>query len=293
MHMLAKRVILLYFRNKTQVLFSLFAVFIMIALYVLFLGQNMEMVLLANLQMDATSGTGAAMSSLVLAGMIATTAITTSVSIMGRSVTDRLDAANDFYTSPVPRAKISFGYIVGSTVVSITMATSMMVLALVYIHFQGGILPNIVGMLKLVLTVVLSALSANALMFVIAVKIKDIHAYSGLASAISALIGFLLGVFVPMGQLPGFAQWFIRLFPLSHSASMFRQVLADDQLTRLFYHTPAQYLEGFRRHFGVVITYGNFEPGFWFSALVLMSSTVLFFALGLFIVTKRSALMAE
>ena len=285
--MLAKRVVLLFFRNKTQVFFSLLAVIIIIGLYVIFLGSVMEDALRSTLGLPYYASTGAVMSGLVLGGMIAVTSVTISLGALGRSVSDKENAARDFYTSPVPRRKITFGYIAGATIVGLIMTMAALVIAVIYLQIRGGVRFSIETYALLILTAVLCCLAANSLTFVLALFAKNLHAYSAISSVVGTLIGFLMGIYLPIGQLPNAVQWLVRLFPLSHGASMFRQLLADAQLEALFADIPPQYLDELRVFFGVTLEYGNFASDFWTSAGVLILTAIIFYAAGLFLVRRK------
>ena len=104
---------------------------------------------------------------------------------------------------------------------------------------------------------------------------------------VGALIGFIMGIFIPIGQLPDPMQWVIRLFPMSHAASMFRQILADGELAALFADMPGEALEYFREMFGIVFLYGDRISSFWLSAAVLAATTVVFYALSLAVIARR------
>lgn len=289
--MLAKRMILLFFRNRTQVFFSMFAVLIIIGLYVLFLSNSMEMMLQTILGLPEGTNTGATMSSLVLGGIIAVTSVTSSMSALGRCVADREDATKDFFTSPVPRWKITIGYILGAAQIGAIMTFVALIGALLYINLNGNVSFGFQDYARLILTVFLSTLAANAMAFIVVVTAKNIHAYSALTSVIGTLIGFLMGIYIPIGQLPETVQWVVRLFPLSHAASMFRQTLANSQLNYLFSGVPIEYLEEFRLFFGVTFNYGEFYSNFWFSALVLLLTIIVFYGIGLILITRRKVFM--
>jgi hypothetical protein len=68
---------------------------------------------------------------------------------------------------------------------------------------------------------------------------------------------------------------------MSHSAAMYRQILADGELAELFAHAPPEALDSFREIYGITFTYGNYTGGFWFSAGVLAVTAAVFFALSL------------
>lgn len=285
--MLAKRIVLLFFRNRTQVFFSLLAVIIIIGLYVIFLGSVMENTLRTALSLPYYASTGAVMSGLVLGGMIAVTSVTSSLGALGRSVADKENAARDFYTSPVSRGKITMGYISGATIVGFIMTMAALVISVLYLQIRGDVRFSLQTYALLVFTAILCCLAANALTFLLTVFAKNIHAYSAIANVVGTLIGFLMGIYLPIGQLPDSVQWLVRLFPLSHGASMFRQLLADAQLEALFADIPPQYLDELRVFFGVTFEYGGFTSGFWSSAVILALTAVVFYGLGLLLVKNR------
>ncbi|MCL1843555.1 MAG: ABC transporter permease [Defluviitaleaceae bacterium] len=281
--MLTKRMILLFFRNRTQVLFSLLAVIIIIGLYVIFLSSVMEQSLRTSLNLPDDVSTGGIMSGLILGGMIAVTSVTSSLGALGRCVADKENAARDFYTSPLPRWKIIRGYITGATAVGLIMTMTALLISVVYLNIQN-VRFSLETYALLAVTAVLCSLAANAIAFSLTISAKNLHAYSALSNVVGTLIGFLMGIYLPVGQLPEAVQHLIRLFPLSHGASMFRQLLADQQM--IYLDAPPQYIEYLRVYFGVVFEYGSFTSNFWVSAAVLVITAIVFYALALLRIGK-------
>ena len=285
--MLIKRNIQLYFRDRTNVLFSLFAVFIMIGLYILFLGSMMEAGLRGIIGMDIDPGP--IMTSVVMAGMIATTSVTSGMAGIYRFIADKERAARDFFTTPVPRRKILFSYVTAAAVIGTIMSTAALVICLVYLAVRGNNLVSLQNLSLLFISIILTALCANSMVFFLSSLVKTREAFSSLNTIIGTLLGFLMGVYIPIGNLPYGVQWVLRLFPLNHAASMFRQILSGEMLNDLFSHVnaPAEYLDEFRLFFGVVFQYGSFISGFWFSAAILAGTAVVFYVLSLVVVSRR------
>ncbi|MCL2387437.1 MAG: ABC transporter permease [Defluviitaleaceae bacterium] len=285
--MLIKRNIKLYFRDKMNVFFSLMAVFIMIALYVLFLGSVMESALLNIIGMEIDAGP--IMTSIVMAGMIATTSVTSGLAGIYRFIADKERAAKDFFTTPISRRKILFSYVISAAVISVIMSTAALFVSLVYLAIRGNNLITPLNIVMLFVAIILTALCANSMVFFLSSLAKTREAFSSLNIILGTLIGFFMGVYIPIGNLPSGVQWALRLFPLNHGASMFRQILTEDMLTNLFAHpnAPDEYLEHFRLFFGVTFQYRNFTSSFWFSAAVLAITAVIFYALSLAVVAKR------
>ena len=141
----------------------------------------------------------------------------------------------------------------------------------------------------LVLTVCLSALCANAMMYFATLFIKTENSFSGFSTITGTLIGFLMGIFMPVGNLPGGVQWVVRLFPMSHAAAMFREILAGANLEVMFAGAAdaPMTLEQFKVFYGVVFEYGHISSSFWFSAAVLLGCALLFFGLSVGVMRGR------
>jgi len=222
--------------------------------------------------------------------MVAVTSVTSCFGTISISINDKDDktgAQKDFLTSPISRCKLVAGYVLSSAAISLIMTTAALVLCLMYIALIGGNLPGLPNLMRLALTIVLSVLCANAIVFFISLFVKSENAFSALSVIVGTLIGFLMGIYIPPGQLSDSIQWVIKCFPMSHAASMFRQVMADGELTELFAGAPPGALEGFRETFGIVFVYGDFTSSFWFSAMVLLGTAIVFYLLSL-IVMRRS-----
>jgi multidrug/hemolysin transport system permease protein len=288
--MLVKRNIQLYFRDKVNVFFSLMAVFIMIALYVLFLGNMMEDSLRSVIGGEIDPGP--IMTSIVMAGMVATTSVTAGLQGIYRFIADKERAAKDFFTTPISRRKILVSYVTGAAIISILMSSAALVICLVYLTIfstNGGGLITVPNVARLFLTIVLTAICSNSMVFFLSSLTRTREAFNSLSAILGTLIGFFMGVYIPIGNLPEWVQWILRFFPLNHGASMFRQTLADEKLTNLFaeMHAPAEYLLEFRLFFGVAFQYGDYVSGFWVSAAVLAITAVVFYLLSLVVVSKR------
>ncbi len=278
--MLFKRNLTLFFRDRANVFFSLLAVIIIIGLYVLFLGDIAEEELRSALGFE-TDKVEVVMASLTLAGMVAVTGVTGCLGALSVAIGDKRRAAKDFYTSPISRNRLTAGYILGSGAVGLIMSLIALVLCIAYIVLNGGSLPSAADCARLLLTAVLSVLCGNAIVFFISVFVKSQSAFAALSTVLGTLVGFLMGIYIPIGQLPFGVQWAIKCFPMSHAASMFRQILADGELAALFKNAPPEALAHFRETFGVTFVYGNVSSGFWLSAAVLAATALVFYGLTL------------
>ena len=129
----AKRNLKLFFRDRASVFFSLLAVFIIIGLYVLFLGDMVMM------DLEGIPGARFLMDSWIMAGLMAVTSVTTTMGALGIVVEDRAKGIyKDFHTSPVKRTTLVGGYLISTLVVGVVMSLVALVLSELYIVVSGG-----------------------------------------------------------------------------------------------------------------------------------------------------------
>ncbi|MDR0974239.1 MAG: ABC transporter permease [Ruminococcus sp.] len=279
--MLIKRNITLFFRDKASVFFSLLAVFIIIALYALFLGGVMvdNFADIPGLSPDTKDKLDVIASGIILPGMVAVTSVTAAAGALGISVMDKTGAGKDFLTSPVKREKTVLSYIIGSAVCSGIMTLIALILSQGYILILGGEIPSAQSFGMIFITLILSVLCGNAFVYFLSTFIKTPSAFTAFSTVLGTLIGFIMGIYIPIGQLPEGVGWVIKCFPMSHAASMYKIAIIGDELSAAF---PDENMRTeIYRIFGVTFTYGDFTSGFWSSALVLGLSTFLFFGLSI------------
>jgi multidrug/hemolysin transport system permease protein len=275
--MLIKRNIQLFFRDRANVFFSLLAVIIIIALYAFFLGGVMVDGLeqIPGLSVSAKDELDVIAAGIILSGMIAVTAVTAAQGALGVAVADKTGAGKDFVTSPVKREKTVFSYIVGSAVCSGIMTLAALVLSIGCMMVSGGKMPTAPQFGMIGITLILAVLCGNAFVYLISVFIKTPSAFTSFSIVLGTLIGFVMGIYIPIGDLPEGVGWVIKCFPMSHAASMFKIAIISDELKAAFPDENA--LSEIYKMFGITFSYGEFTSGFWFSALVLIVFTVLFF----------------
>ena len=154
MRYLIKRNLLIFFRDKSSVFFSLLAVFIIIGLYILFLG---DMIVQG---MGDMPGARFLMDSWIMSGLLAVTPITTSLGAMGTIIVDRkYGQYRDFAVSPLKRSTIT-GICNQRFLISLILTLITFVLAEFYIVAYGGEFLSIRAALKVLGMILTTALPA-------------------------------------------------------------------------------------------------------------------------------------
>ncbi|MCL4417895.1 MAG: ABC transporter permease [Actinobacteria bacterium] len=271
---LVKRNLKLYFRDRTSVFFSLLAVFIIIMLYVLFLGNMM----VGNLKEMLGNNARFAIDSWVMAGLLSVTSITTTMGAFGTLVEDKTKKIiKDFSSAPLKRSTLAGGYIVGSFIIGLIMSIVTLIIAEVYIIANGGKLIGLLLLAELLGIMLLSVFASSAMVFFIASFFKTNSAFGTASTIIGTLIGFLTGIYIPIGSLPSGVQTIIKIFPTSHAAVLFRQIMMRAPMSAAFKNAPVQAATSFKQAMGVVFYVGNKELSPLINILVLVATGIIFY----------------
>ncbi|OEH84159.1 ABC transporter [Desulfuribacillus stibiiarsenatis] len=281
MWIMAMRNIKIFFRDRSAVFFSLLAVFIIIGLYVVFLGDTITK------GYEGVDGASFLINSWVMAGILAVTSITTTMGAFGIMVNDRdTKILKDFYSSPMKRRDIAGGYIISACVVGILMSLVTFIIAEVYIVGSGGELISLVGAIELISLIVLAVLASSSMVFFIVTFFKSQKAFATVSTIIGTLIGFLTGVYIPIGVLPDAVQWIIKIFPVSHAGALMRQVLLEKPMAISFANAPIEIIDSFEKNMGVVFEIGGTTLDVSVSIMVLMATAVLFYGLSVIKISR-------
>lgn len=250
----ASRNIKLYFRDKATVFFSLLSVFIIIGLYVLFLG-NVWTSEFPNQEYGKFI-----MNSWIMAGLISVTGFTTAIGAFGIMIQDReLKIEKDFLSAPVKRSSLASGYLLSAYSISVIMSLIALILGEIFIIAEGGELLGAVAIVKIIGIILANSFLSVSMIQVIIGFIHTGNAFSAFSTVIGTLIGFLTGIYLPIGQLPDGVQTIIRIFPISHSASLARQIFMDIPLKIGFNGAPEAVISSFKELMGVIFLVGNKE----------------------------------
>lgn len=272
----------IFFRDKSAVFFSLLAVFIIIGLYALFLGdvwaEDYSDIENARYLMD----------SWIMAGLLAVTSVTTTMGALGIMVADKAkNIIKDFQSSPASRSALAGGYILSAFVIGVIMSVVALILAEIYILANGGELLTGTKMLQVLALILLSSLASTSILFFLASFFKSLNAFSTASTVIGTLIGFLTGIYLPVGVLPEAIQYVVKIFPISHAAVLFRQILMEAPLQEAFAQAPAESLAEFKTMMGVTFRFGDTLLSPHGSILVLLVTAGLFYGLSILNLSRK------
>lgn len=278
----AKRNLKVFFRDKSSVFFSLLAVFIIIGLYALFLGD----VWVNSFQ--GMTGVRYLMDSWIMAGLLAVTSVTTTMGAFGIMVEDKAKKTiKDFTSSPIKRSSIAGGYIISSFAIGIILSIITVILAEIYILANGGELMSFITLLKVLGLILLATFTNTSMVLFIVSFFKSSNAFATASTIIGTMIGFLTGIYLPLGQLPSTVQYVVKVFPVSHAAALFRQVLMEAPINATFANAPQEAITEFENTMGVTFKFGDTLISPYVSIGVLILTAVIFFLLALLNISRK------
>lgn len=250
---LAKRCSLTYFRDRQSVFFSLMGVIIVVLLYLLFL-RNMLIESYPDIP-----GMDSLIDAWVLSGILGIVPVTTCAGSLQTMIEDKADGRDrDILITPMTSSQIALGYILSTFIVGIVMSLLTFAICITYLAATGCPL-SAIGVLESLVLLIPSALSASIVMYAISSFLNSTGAFSGLFTVVSVLIGFLAGIYMPMGVMPDAMNVVGTLVPASHMAALFRDTLAAEALNDAFGGMPATELAEFRMDMGFDLHLGGFE----------------------------------
>ncbi|HSN94099.1 MAG TPA: ABC transporter permease [Anaerolineaceae bacterium] len=272
----------LYFRDRNSVFFSLLGVFVIITLYLVFLGD----VWASNYPQG--SGIRFAMDTWIMAGVLAITSFTTTLGAVGTMVEDKTKKIRkDFVASPLSHTAMTGGYILSTIIVGIIMSLVALAVAEIFIVIKGGSLVSLIEFVKLFGLILLATVANSAIVVFIVSFFNTLNAFGTASTLVGTLIGFFTGIYMPIGVFPPTVQWLIKLFPPSHAASLMRQVMMRAPIEKLFAGAPAKMVNEFKWELGVEFVFGDtvITPGV--SILILAGTAVVFYLLALWNLSRK------
>lgn len=299
MFTMAKRNIKLYFRDKSSVFFSLMGVLVIIVLNIFFLTENLTDAFGDVPHIKELVGTW------LVAGIVAVATTTTALGALGTMIEDKSRKIyKDFYTSPLKRGSLAGGYILSCMAVGIIMSVISLAVGIGYIVSLGGDVPGGETIAKAIGIIVLAVLANGSFMFFVASLLRTSSAFSAFSTVVGTLIGFLTGIYMPVGNLPDGVQWAVKLFPCSYAASALRTVLMDDLLTETYSNieeVPTEVLAtmpedaalmttrtGFEQFMGVNFDFGDYATNLTTAIIVLAVTAAVFCGLSVLTVGRKN-----
>lgn len=275
-----------FLRDKASVFFSFLSMIVIVMLYALFLGDmNVNGI---KSSVGDVEGIRWLVDSWIMAGILVVNSITVSMGVFGTMVNDRAEKKlPGFLVTPIGRGKIVLGYLFSAWIIGVLLTMVSFLLIEVYIVVGGGYLLSWMATLKVLGLIVLNVFSGASILFFVAGFMTSANSFGALSTILGTMIGFVTGIYVPIGVLPDAVQAVIKFVPASHGTAMMRQVFMEDAAAKVFAGAPAGLKEEFYTAMGVTLSLDGTQISAPVMILVLIASGVLFLVLSALWMNRR------
>lgn len=244
---LTRRHLLVFFRNKVRVFFTLMVPFIIFAVYVVFLRKlelntansvlvDLEAKLGVSLVDDATlkKHIGTIIDSWMLSGIIAISTITVSLQTNTIIVSDRENGINrDFASSPVSRTLLIGSYFIFNVIVTVFICFMFLLVSLIYLLCMGEFVITFVDFLTVFAVMIFSSVVSVLLTVFICSFISRDTTMASINTIFSTAVGFIIGAYMPIAVMPEWAGNVCAFFPGTFSCSLLRYSFMSTPITNL------------------------------------------------------------
>lgn len=238
---LTKRNLLLFFKDRQSVVFSLLTSIIVLALYLLFLkGTFLDAI---NSVLDQYEGLGTLISAeeidmfanlILLTGILGSALITVPYNCLTILVRDRENKVDyDILATPIRRGQVILSYFVAAALYSILLTGVILAVGLLVIGMQGNLYMGAAEVMKTFGIVALGSVSATAFFIILVLCFRSSSASGAFFGILSAASGFVIGAYIPISQFSESVQTVCNLFPASQVTILLRNMLMNGILNHM------------------------------------------------------------
>lgn len=289
---LVKRNSLLYIRDKSAVFFSMLSMLVVLGLMVVFLGNMNRDNVVSLLAEYGGNRDGEAdlknaehlIEMWTVAGILVVNAVMVTLTVIGVRIQDEeKKRLQSFYAAPVKPVKVALGYIFSALLLGTIMCILTLAAAEAYIAVRGGSLLNLEETLQVIGLIVLNVFLYACTLFFVGMFVHSNSAWSGFGTVIGTLVGFVGGIYLPMGFLPEKVQTVLKALPVLHGSAMLRDIFTKKALETTFFGMPEEVVEEYKAYMGITVKAGE---------TVLSSEIQMAFLLGFAIIMIIASVIA-
>ena len=284
---MTKRNLLIYFRNKSAVFFSILSALILLAIMVVFLGESSSEGLLDALNQY---GTGTAEENAknaswlvqlwIMGGILGINSVTVSLTAIGAMVEDeergRLRA---FYVTPASRFYLSLGYILSAWVSGMVICLTTLAVGEGFFALKGHPVLGIVDLVSLVGVIALNTFVFSAVGYLAALFIRTGSAWSGMLT-----VG---GTYIPVASMSEWLQNVVKLLPVIHGTALMRRFCMQSASKTVFAGMSDTVQTVFFEQMGVTLKNGAQTISILGQILLLIAWAVVVIAIAAAIAKRR------
>lgn len=291
-----QRNLMVYLKNKSSIFFSVLTSVIVLGLYLLFLRDNYTQPLIEVADQMSLGLSAKDISLLsdevIIAATISLSTITIPVTVSQNVVNDKEKRIDyDILSSPLKRWEIILGYFLSAVIASFALSSLLTTIAWIYLYFQPDTAVNTRNMLQIYSLNLLSSLSSSALYMIVVSFIQRQASFSSFYGLFSAMIGFIVGAYVPISQFPEMVQNIFLFVPQTLLTCLYRRLYTENLLDYLYQTTnhpaAAGFLNEMKRIFSIDVTFFGHDLTNEMILVYVLVLMLLSLSIAIFIYAKR------
>ena len=287
--MLTGRNMKLYLRDRGAVFFSLLSTIIVICLMVFFLGDMSVNGLLDLLESFSTKDYEQNKENAELlilawtcAGILSINAVTVSLAVYSGMIKDRMSGRlNAIYTAPLHRLKIALGYIAAAWTASVFVCILTLAITETYGVINGLTVYTFAEHMELTAMIMVNSFVYAALMYPLAMAAKTEGAWSGFGTVVGTLVGFLGGIYIPIGTLSDGIAGLMKCTPVIYGTAMFREIMTRTIMETTFEGVPADVAEEYGKAMGIRLAVSDYTLQVRDEWMILFVCGMIFLTVGM------------
>lgn len=276
---IVRRNLRLFFRDRMNVFFSLLGAVILFVLYTLFLG-NLQTANLVNSLPGATpADVQAFVDSWMFAGIVLITTVTTGLGALAVLVDDSQSGRfRDFLVAPLRRGQLVLGYLLSAVVVTVVLSVFVLAVSILYLGIVRGTWLGLPAILRSLAIVVVACIAFTSLSALIVSFVRTNGAFSGLATIVGTVLGFVAAAYIPIGVFPADVASVIAALPFAQVGMLLRREFSDQTLAAITAHASSADAS-LRATYGLDLQIGDWAVPAWFVVALLVGITIVCAAL--------------
>ncbi len=231
-----KRNLLLFFKNKATIFFSMLSPIIIFVLYILFLRGTFVSALDDAAQMAhgliTQANIDAIANGLLLSGLLGSALFTVPYCTLTTIINDRENKIDyDISATPMSRVQIILSYFTASAISALIMTTIVMAvgLAILCANFEMNLGAS--DVIKLLGINLLGSVCSTAMFMLIVMFFKKMTTSNAFFGLLSSVSGFIIGAYIPLHEFSETIQTICNVFPQTGITCLMRNTILSGVLS--------------------------------------------------------------
>lgn len=234
---LIKRNLLVYTRDRIAFVLSFLSIIILLVLYQIFIGKGqMEAIQQSVPNQELRDQAVQMVNFWLIAGLTTVATLTSTLGAFGVMIIDRENKIDeDFMISSYSPWKFELSYALSAILLGTCISLICCFLGiLIFNGTHAFALFTIFDFLKIFFTITLSCILSASMTLPLLLFIKSGSAFSTLSTIIGTFIGFISGIYIPIGTVGTPLSQIMTWFPLTQVNAMLKQELMTSSIKEVF-----------------------------------------------------------